>query len=78
MAQWYRAIAGLCLQCRRPRFEPQIGKIPSRGKWLPAAVVLPGESHGQRNLMGYSPWVLKELDMTEVTEHGCMQDEIDL
>ena len=65
MAQWYRAIAGLCLQCRRPRFEPQIGKIPSRGKWLPAAVVLPGESHGQRNLMGYSPWGRKESDMTE-------------
>ena len=26
---------------------------------------LPGEFHGQRNLVGYSPWVLKELDRTE-------------
>ena len=27
--------------------------------------VLPGESHGQRSLVGYSPWGRKELDMTE-------------
>jgi len=29
---------------------------------------LPGESHGERSLSGYSPWVGKELDTTEVTE----------
>ena len=29
------------------------------------SVFLPGESHGQRSLMGYSPWGLKESDMTE-------------
>ena len=28
---------------------------------------MPGESHGQRSLAGYSPWGRKELDMTEVT-----------
>ena len=28
-------------------------------------VFLPGESHGQRSLAGYSPWGRKELDMTE-------------
>ena len=28
-------------------------------------VFLPGESHGQRSLMGYSPWGLKELDATK-------------
>ena len=28
-------------------------------------VFLPGESHGQRSLVGYSPWGCKELDMTE-------------
>ena len=27
--------------------------------------VLPGESHGQRSLVGYSPWGPRELDMTE-------------
>ena len=34
-------------------------------EWLPTSVFLPGESHGQRSLVGYSPWGLKELDMTE-------------
>ena len=29
--------------------------------------ILPGESHGQRSLAGYSPWGHKELDMTEHT-----------
>ena len=36
-----------------------------RRKWQPTPVFLPGESHGQRSLMGYSPWGHKELDMTE-------------
>ena len=30
-------------------------------------VFWPGESHGQRSLVGYSPWGHKELDVTEVT-----------
>ena len=30
-------------------------------------VFLPGESHGERNLAGYSPWGCKELDVTEAT-----------
>ena len=33
--------------------------------WQPTPVSLPGESHGQRSLAGYSPWGHKELDMTE-------------
>ena len=32
-------------------------------------VLLPGESHGQRSLAGYSPWGHKESDTTEATEH---------
>ena len=31
----------------------------------PTPVCLPGESNGQRSLAGYSPWALKELDITE-------------
>ena len=31
------------------------------------SVFLPGESYGQRSLVGYSPWGCKELDMTEAT-----------
>ena len=34
-------------------------------KWQPTPVFLPGESHGQRSLVGYSPWGHKESDMTE-------------
>ena len=38
---------------------------PQRRDWLPNPVFLPGEFHGQRSLASYSPWGLKELDMTE-------------
>ena len=41
---------------RRPGFDPWVGKIPQRRKWQPTPVFLPGESHGQRSLAGYSPW----------------------
>ena len=49
-------------------------QIPSRGQedpleegMAPTPVFLPGESHGQRNLVGYSPECRKESDTTEVT-----------
>ena len=35
-----------------------------RKKWQPPPVFLPGESHGWRSLVGYSPWGRKESDMT--------------
>ena len=57
-------------QCRRHKrhgFNPWVGKIPWRRKWQPIPVFLPGESHGQRSMAGYSPWGRKELDTTEVT-----------
>ena len=52
----------ICLQCRRPRFDPWVGKIPWRRKWQPTPVLLPGKSHGQRSPVGYSPWGRKESD----------------
>ena len=55
----------ICLQSGRPRFNPWVGKIPWRRKWQPTPVLLPGKSHGQRNLAGCSPWGRKESDMTE-------------
>ena len=55
----------VCLQCGRPGFDSCVGKIPWRRKWLPTPVILPGESHGQRNLKGYSPWGHTESDTTE-------------
>ena len=45
----------------------EVGKIPWRRKRQPTPVFLPGESHGQRSLAGYSPQGHKELDMTEMT-----------
>ena len=36
-------------------FSPWVGKIPWRRAWQPTPVFLPGESHGQRSLVGYSP-----------------------
>ena len=41
---------------RETRFDPWLGKIPWRREWLPTPVFLPGESCGQRNLVGYRPW----------------------
>ena len=46
-------------------FNPRVGKIPWRRTWQPTPVFLPGESHGQRSLAGYSPRGLKELNTTE-------------
>ena len=39
--------------------------MPWRRKWQPTPVPLPGKSHGQRTLVGYSPWGRKEWDTTE-------------
>ena len=44
-----------------------IGKIPWRWAWQPTPLFLPGEFHGQRSLVGYSPWDRKESDRTEAT-----------
>ena len=46
-------------QCRRRKTQVQ--------SWQSTPVFLPGESHGQRSLAGYSPWGCKESDMTEAT-----------
>ena len=46
-------------------FDPWVGKVPWRRKWQPTPVFLPGEPHGQRSVVGYSPRGCKESDMTE-------------
>ena len=63
VAQWYR----IHLQCRKCRFNPWVRKIPWRRKWQPTPVFLPGKSGGQKSLVGYRLWGLKELYMTEHT-----------
>ena len=47
---------------KRCEFDPWIGKIPWRRTWQPTPVFLPGKSHEQRSLMGYSPWAHKDPD----------------
>ena len=51
--------------CRRCRFDPWVGKIAWRRKWQLTPVFLPGKYHGQKSLVGYSPWGCKRVDMTE-------------
>ena len=45
--------------------------FPWRRKWQPTPAFSPGESHGQRSLAGYSPWVCKESDMTKQQQGQC-------
>ena len=44
---------------------PGSGKILWRRAWQPTPAFLPGESRGQRSLVGYSPWDHNESDTTE-------------
>ena len=56
-------------QCRRYKrcwLDPWIRKIPWKRAWQPTPVFLPGEFHGRRSLVGYSPWCCKESDTTEL------------
>ena len=58
----------ICLQCRRPEFDPWVGKILWRRERLPTPVFWPGEFQGL-----YSPWSCKESDTTErLTLHFIM------
>ena len=62
---WWVSCSRICLQCKRPLFDPWVGKVPWRIKWQPTPVLLPRKSHGLRSMVGYSPWGRKESDMTE-------------
>ena len=64
----------LCLQCRRPRFDPWVREIPWKREWQPTSVFLLGDFHGQRSLTGYIPCSHKESDTTERSTHSQFQD----
>ena len=51
--------------CRRHGFKPWVRKILWRRKWQPAPLFLLGKCQGQRSLVSYSPWSLKELNTTK-------------
>ena len=56
----------------RCSFGPWVGKIPWRMAQQPTPVFLPGESHGQRMLTGYSSQGRKMLDtIEEIYQHAC-------
>ena len=65
---WLSSIEAIC-QFRRDGFNPWVGKIPWRRKWQPTPIFLPGKSHGQRSLVGYSPGVAK--GQTRLSTHAC-------
>ena len=49
---------------------PGSGRFPWKRVWQSIPVFLPGKSHRQRSLVGYSPWSHKELDMTELLNNN--------
>ena len=51
-----------CRRHKRHRFDSWVGKIPWRRALQPTPVFLPGESRGQRSLVGYSTWGRTELE----------------
>ena len=56
-----------CRRCKKHKLNSWVRKIPWSRKWQPTPVFLPGKSHGQRSLVGYSPKSCEESDMTEHT-----------
>ena len=63
-----------CRRCKSYDFAPWVGKIPWRRKWKLTPVFLLGKFHGQRSLVGYSPWGYKELDTTGAHTHTILQE----
>ena len=69
--QWehWDSLVAQRLKCLPAMWETWVWSLgredPLENKWQPTPVFLPGESHGQRSLVGCSPWGLKESDTTE-------------
>ena len=72
LPQW---LSGKELTCNAgdAGLTPGSGRSPGEGNGNSLQYFLPGESHGLRSLVGYSPYRHKELDTTEVTEYALMQ-----
>ena len=61
--QWKTANPWLCVERHSEQYDPWVRKIPCRRH--PTPVFLPGKFHGQRSLVGYSPWGRKESNTSE-------------
>ena len=53
------------LAMQESKFSPWLEKMAWRREWQHIPLFLPGKSHGQRSLVGYSPWGCKESDIAE-------------
>ena len=62
---WWLSGKESACQCRRCGFDLWVRKIPWGRKWQPTAVFFHGELHGQRSLVGHSPWGRKGPDTAE-------------
>ena len=62
---WWLSGKESACQFRRCGFSPWVQRIPWRRRWQPTPLFLPGKSHGQRSLAGYSSRGRKESDTTE-------------
>ena len=61
---WFSGKESPC-KCRRPWFNPWVGNISWGMAWQSTPLLLPGESHGQMSLAGYSPWGCKRVRPTQ-------------
>ena len=73
LPRWIRGTESTC-QCWRLKFNPWVRKSPWRRKWQSTPVFLPGKSHGQRSLGGYSPWGHKS--QRRLSDWACMHVRI--
>ena len=65
MSQWVKNLPAM----QGTWVRSMSGEHPLEKGIVKHSSILPGESHGQRSLVGYSPRGRKESDTTEVTEH---------
>ena len=70
LPRWLSGKESTCRICRRYGFDLWVRKITWRRKWQPTPVVLSGESHGQKGLVGYKSTGLQRIGYDWVTEHA--------
>ena len=70
-AQWAKSLH-IVQETQQTRVRSLGVEDPLEEEMAPTPVFLPGESHGQRSLEGYSSQGRKELDTTKVTKHAYM------
>jgi len=72
LPRWHNGKKSSCQirRLKRRGFDPWVGQMPWSRKWQPNLAFLPGESHEERSLVGYSPWGHKESNLTEHAHRG--------